>query len=161
MYRLVAAALLAAVLPLAHASISQAGSAKQKAELDVKHSAFTEQRARIVGQLADGETYAEISPENRGKVKEALDRMDAQISSAGSVDALTAQQQAEVFNDQELVNNILTKARADSRVVCVREKTVSSRIATTQCQTIAARNRARESALNALRQVKVPTLKPR
>ena len=161
MYRLVAVVLLVALSPLAHASISQSGPAKQKAELDVKKNTFAEQRARIIDQLADGETYSEISSENRSKVKDALNRIDGQLQSAGGVEALSAQQKADVFNDQELVNTLLTEASEDSRLVCTREKRVGSHRQTTQCMTVAARNRARNDAQSAVRSIKVPTLEAR
>lgn len=158
MYRLVATAFLIVIFPLAQAGISQAGSGKQKSDLDLEKNAFTQQRAQILKQLADGETYSEISAENRAKVRDALNRIDGQLQMAGGVESLSAQQKVEVFNDQELINTLLRKASEDSRLVCTREQKVGSHRVTTQCMTVAARNRARDDAQNAMRNLRVPTL---
>ncbi|KAF1713095.1 hypothetical protein CSC73_00780 [Pseudoxanthomonas sacheonensis] len=141
--------------------MSQTGPGKQKSELNLEKNAFADQSARIIEQLADGETYSEISAENRAKVRDALNRIDSQLQAAGGVEGLTAQQKAEVFNDQELINTLLTKAGEDSRLVCSREKKVGSHRQTTQCMTVAERKRAHEDAQSAIRNIRVPTLEAR
>ncbi|RYG13861.1 MAG: hypothetical protein EON92_04165 [Burkholderiales bacterium] len=129
--------------------------------MDVERNSFTEQRTRILGQLADGETYSEISSADRARVKEALHRIDSRLESAGGVDRLTAQQKSDVFNDQEVVNTLLTQASDDSRLVCRREKKVGSHRTITECMTVAQRQRAYENAQKTMRDVKVPTLEAR
>ena len=57
----------------------------------------------------------------------------------------------EVFNEQELVNTLLTEAREDSRQVCTREKKVGSHRTTTMCKTVAERRRDMEQSQGALR----------
>ena len=161
MYRLVSVAVLLAVSALAQASISQGSSGKSKPELDVQTSAFAEQKRDIITKLADGKTYSEISAQDRGAVTAALDRIEVKLGGVGGVENLTMEQKVEVFNDQEVVNNLLTKARKDSRLVCKRETTVSSRLPTTQCLTVAERKRVYEEAQNMIRGAKIPMLEQR
>jgi len=120
------------------------------ARVDVSNGvSFADQKQKILLQLADGESYSEISKDDRGKVLAALGRMQ-DILDAGGLDAsvatVTAQQRLDLLNDQELVNNILTQAGEDSRMVCRREAPVGTRLARTQCLTVAARRRQREEA---------------
>ena len=161
MYRLVLAIFLLAMSTMAQASISQASAGKPKLELDVEKSAFAEQKRDIIVKLSDGKTYSEISSNDKGAVTAALDRMEVKINGAGGVEGLTMEQKVEVFNDQEVVNNLLTKARKDSRLVCKRETTVSSRIPSTQCRTVAERKRSYEEAQSLIRDAKIPTLEQR
>ena len=77
------------------------------------------------------------------------------------MEGLNAQQKADVFNDQERINTLLTKALEDSRLVCRRERKVGSHRMITECMTVAERRQAYESAQKAMRDVKVPTLEAR
>lgn len=106
---------------------------------------FDAQRTRVMAGLADGETYVEISPEERNEVVSALGRMDILIGTAG-VDALHPADRVKLMNEQDRVNVILTRAAADSRMVCNRERVVGSRLPTTVCKTVAERRRMREDA---------------
>lgn len=106
-------------------------------------------------------TYSEISSADRAKVKDALNRIESQLELSGGVEGLSAEQKANVFNDQELINTLLTKASDDSRLVCRREKKVGSHRPITECMTVAERHRAYENAQKAMRDVRVPTLKAR
>ncbi|KAF1711329.1 hypothetical protein CSC70_05310 [Pseudoxanthomonas kalamensis DSM 18571] len=136
----------------AYANI-QSGSAASGADsiLDL-HQSFIEQRQAIERDLADGETYSEISSDDRKKVKTALDRISSSLAVAGGLTTLDEAKKAELFNDQELVNAILTQAGEDSRLVCTREKKVGSHRTTTNCMTVAERRRAREQSQDAVRQ---------
>lgn len=118
--------------------------------------AFAEQRQAIEKKLADGKTYSEISPNQRSLVRDALARITMVLDSAGGVDALSEVQKKDVFNDQETINNILTKAGEDSRLICDRVAPVGSHRKVTTCLTVAERRRARESSGGALRNVQRP-----
>jgi hypothetical protein len=135
---MLAAAMVACVVsgPLA--------AANKGAALDVRKPAG-EQLAEIRSQLGDGKTYSEISAEDRSKVQVALARMELVLNGKSGVDELNGDQKVAVFNDQELVNSLLTKARDDSRMVCRREKQVGSNMPTNQCQTVAERRRQMDS----------------
>lgn len=136
----------------ADATISaSSGKTVDKPVVDMS-SPFEEQKKSIEADLADGETYSEISGKDRDLVKTALQRISNALASSGSVDALADGKKAEVFNDQELVNNILTNAGEDSRLVCTREKKVGSHRTTTRCETVAQRRRAAEESQKAMRE---------
>ena len=128
-------------------------------ELDISAS-FAEQHEKIRAELADGETYTEITPRQREDVQTALRRIEATLGKAASVTELTAQERADLLNDQEVVNTILTVAREDSRLVCKREKKVGSHRATTQCFTVAERRKTREQSQGELQRGQRTMLRP-
>lgn len=107
---------------------------------------FGSQGEQIRSQLADGKTYSEISPERQADVRLALDRIEAALGQSGSPGELRAQQRADLTNDEEAVNAILSAAREDSRLVCKREKPVGSNLPTIQCSTVAQRRKARQQS---------------
>ncbi|KAF1702002.1 hypothetical protein CSC66_12190 [Pseudoxanthomonas kaohsiungensis] len=112
---------------------------------------FEAQRDAIITALADGKTYAEISVQDRQKVTGSLNRISGLLGDAQSVDQLPQATKVEVFNEQELINTVLTQAREDSRLVCTREKKVGSHRTTNTCKTVAERRRDQEESQNALR----------
>jgi hypothetical protein len=125
-----------------------AGDTGTRVDVD---NGFAAQRDGILKELGDGKTYSEIEATDREKVKAALARIATVLDQAGGVEQLKEQQKLEVFNDQELVNNILTKAGEDSRLVCKRTKKTGSHMSSNQCMTVAARNRAAEESQDMLR----------
>ncbi|UWX04859.1 hypothetical protein H1235_14370 [Pseudoxanthomonas sp. NC8] len=66
------------------------------------------QRDAIVSALGDGKTYSEISANDRQKVTASLGRISSLLGGAGSVDQLAEATKVEVFNEQELINTVLT-----------------------------------------------------
>jgi hypothetical protein len=151
MYRFVLIAFILIAASPAQATIdSRSRSTAERPALDVAGS-FADQVKAIEADLADGETYSEISQEDRAAVQAALRRIADELASEGSIEALSASEKAAVFNDQELANNILTKAGADSLLVCRREKKVGSHRTTTQCATVAERRRAADQTHDVLR----------
>ncbi len=122
-------------------------------------SDFEAQKQQIEQALQDGKLYSEIAPVDREAVRGALARITALLSKAGDVSHLDAEQKIAVFNDQERINTILSKAASDSRLVCKREVKTGSHRATTQCMTVAERERAREHAQDELRNTPSRSLK--
>ena len=119
---------------------------------------YAEQRLRIMNDLQGGEVYSEISAENRMRVVDALGRIDALLGKGGHA-SLPDKDKIEVFNDQDLINTLLTQAREDSRLVCRRERPVGSNRPQNICITVAARRQARENGADALRDLRVSTVK--
>lgn len=119
--------------------------------VDAKAGSFTEQRAKVEADLADGETYAEISAADRAAVIEALDTIEDTLRGRPASE-LNGSPLTEVMNAQALINNKLTQAGEDSRVVCKREASVGTRLARSQCLTVAQRRRGREESQDYLRQ---------
>ena len=161
MYKIASVLLLSFLAStMAHASIdSSARKSSSKPSVDVEAS-FAEQRKLIEADLADGETYAEIGAKDRELVRAALERISDALAASGGVTRLSETEKAAVINDQELVNNILTRAGDDSRLVCVREKKVGSNRVTTQCSTVAQRRRASEETRQALQDGQRVLLRP-
>jgi hypothetical protein len=67
----------------------------------------------------------------------------------------------QVFNDQELVNNPLTEAAEDSRMVCTRERAVGSHMATKVCKTVGQRRLEREQSKDVMRNTMRAKLVPK
>lgn len=151
MFKLVLLSLLALAPLAADATISPGNEAfSPEKGLDLSRS-FEAQRQAIFKALADGETYREIPAQDRQTVKDSLNRISSLLGDAQSADQLQEATKVEVFNEQERVNTLLTKAREDSRLVCTREKKVGSHRATNNCKTVAERRRDMDDSQNALR----------
>ncbi|GGK07859.1 hypothetical protein [Luteimonas terricola] len=117
--------------------------------VDVGAGAFEEQRGQVQADLADGETYSEISQADRAAVIEALGKMESLLGGR-PVSALTEAEKVQLMNAQSLVNTRLTAASEDSRLVCRREAAVGSRLQRSQCLTVAQRRRQREESQEAI-----------
>ncbi|MCX7032492.1 MAG: hypothetical protein NT046_00745 [Arenimonas sp.] len=113
---------------------------------------FSGQRTQIEKDLADGDTYVEISSADRGRVKASLERISALLEGGKTPEALSADQKVDLYNNQEIINTILTQAAADSRKVCTREAATGSNRRVTTCTTVAERTRRREKDQEALAQ---------
>ncbi|WP_305806500.1 hypothetical protein [Stenotrophomonas sp. YIM B06876] len=122
----------------------------KSAQLDAK-APFGEQRQSIEAALAAGKVYSEISPQDRSTVMAALARMGQKLGENGVAASLGESDKVQVFNDQELVNTLLTQAQADSRLICRRERVVGSNLPQNVCQTVAERREARENGVEILR----------
>ncbi len=162
MYKLILGGLflVAAASP---ASAMMASATMKGASSDALNvtGSFADQRHAIEKKLTDGKTYSEISANDRSLVKDALARISTTLESGGGIEALTETQKTAVFNDQEVINNILTKAGEDSRLVCERVEKLGSHRKTTVCLTVAERRRVRENSEDTLRRVQnaTPSLK--
>ncbi|MCS3745655.1 hypothetical protein FHY18_001185 [Xanthomonas arboricola] len=120
--------------------------AGNKKAVDVENPRpFAEQAEKVRQDLSTGDTYSQIGNEDRSKVLSALQRMEMALQSSPNPMQLTPESKVAVFNDQELVNALLTRAGEDSRMICQRVRTVGSHLSTTQCMTAAERRRLRES----------------
>jgi hypothetical protein len=151
MTKLLATVLLLMAGVTAQASIDSKSRSTQDAPAVDVASSFAEQFMAIKLDLADGETYSEISAEDKDAVMAALQRIAEKLESSGGIGNLTAAERAAVFNDQELANNLLTRAGEDSLLVCKREKKVGSHRTTTHCATVAERRRAADTTEKTLR----------
>jgi hypothetical protein len=147
-------ALTLAGLLMATGSAIAAGNEGQLAVSD--SAGFEAQLKTLQRDMADGKTYSELDQKQRGDVSAALDRIRADLSTYGSVASMPEETKVRVFNDQELVNTILTKGREDSRLLCQRVTPVGSHRPTTYCKTVAERRRDRERSQDALRSVQRP-----
>ncbi|AUZ56192.1 hypothetical protein SQW19_15925 [Stenotrophomonas acidaminiphila] len=106
---------------------------------------------RIQAELAGHKIYSELKPADHAQVVNALSRIQEKLGSDGVLSGLHPAAQADVVNDQELVNTLLAKARADSRLVCRREMPTGSNRPQTICMTVAERAAARERSKDVMR----------
>lgn len=110
---------------------------------------FKEQRQAVQAAMSDDKTYVELKYEDKKRVLELLEQMGAALEGKG-VDELSADQKVQVFNMQEEVNNLLTPAYADSRLVCEHTQKTGSRRRVTTCATVGERRREREQSKDKL-----------
>lgn len=113
---------------------------------DATTASLSEQRAGIEGAIKDSEDYVELRSSDRKQVSDALDRMAAQLETAGSLAALTESERKAVLEQQEEINGILKTAHGDSRMVCTREKEMGSNFRRSVCLTVAQRRRQADGA---------------
>lgn len=131
---------------------SSAALAGSESAVALGRADFESQRQAVLRELGPNGRYAEIEPEARQQVQAALERIRQAMVQAGSVEALSEDDRVAVFNDQELVNTLLTRAAADSRLVCRREVKLGSHRKESRCMTVAERRRAAAEAQEALQQ---------
>lgn len=139
-------------LGLCNGAIAHSEAAKHSAgavQLDVEESA-AEQLRRVERALAT-EEYSEISTEDKSSVQAAIDRIRVQLGDHASAAEVNPEARTQIFNDQELVNNLLGRAHADSRMVCRRERSTGSNRMQQICMTVAQRREATENSRDALR----------
>lgn len=108
-----------------------------------------EQIQRVEAAL-HSEHYSEISLEDKSRVQQALGRIKMKMEGRTVVSELSPQDRTAVFNDQEVVNTIMTQAKDDSRMVCRREKSTGSNMAQNVCMTVAQRRKATENGRSLL-----------
>ena len=131
------------LLALAASPLALGKNAPQAIELTP--SQFAESRADIEREIGKTKRYSELTRSQREEVSRALDRMESALAKAKSVEDLDAATKTQLFNDQELVNNVLTKAFDDSRLICKREKRVGSHRISNTCITVGERRRQRDA----------------
>jgi len=107
--------------------------------------AFEKEKAVILKDISDDVIYNEISHKNANLVREALNRMSEKLAGVQNAEELDQNKLVELYNEQNLVNTILTMAENDSRQVCRRRSRLGTNFKTTTCETVAER-RERQAA---------------
>lgn len=106
---------------------------------------FEKQKATILQDIKDDTVYSEISHKDANIVRDALDRMSDTLQGVADLSEMTVEQRAELYNDQELVNTVLTMAENDSRTVCRRRGRLGTNFKTTTCETVRERRERQEA----------------
>ena len=119
---------------------------------------YQAQRDAILKAFDDGKSYIEISSADKERVRFLLGKLDTLLADKSRLDDLDAEAKVNAYNAQQEINTLLTRAHADSRMVCEREQTVGSHRRTTSCKTVAERRRARDAAQDALMRTNVRKL---
>jgi len=115
------------------------------------YAGFEAQSVVIRRDLAQGKLYSELDARQRNEVLAALDRIHTALEAKGNIASMSEDAKLRVFNDQELVNAMLTKGREDSRLLCSRETPVGSHRPVTSCETVAERRRNRDRSQDTMR----------
>lgn len=110
---------------------------------DAQVDAFRSVAAQIRGDLAAGDVYPAVTPDEQQTVLRLLTNMEGLLSRAGSVDRLSGRNKMRLFNSQEQINNILTAADARDRLVCERARITGTHRQQSLCMTIAERDEKR------------------
>jgi hypothetical protein len=126
--------------------LASGGAQAAKDEVFATGKPLAEQLQRIDVDMNDGKTYSELKLEDRSRVREALGRMRITLERFPQEASIPASAKTDLFNDQQIVNTVLTQAREDSRLICRREKATGSNFAVTQCLTLAQRERMKNDA---------------
>ena len=137
MYRITVVAML-----LGLSAAAQAASEKPVVQMD-RQAPVAEQVRKVEKALDNGE-YAEISADDRAQVRQSLERITLRVGDRQTAQELPPAVQNEVFNDQERINTILTRAHADSRLVCQHIRSTGSNMPKSRCLTVAERRRIEE-----------------
>ena len=105
---------------------------------------FAESRALIERAVRESDQYRDLQEVDRRELFKALERMEKTLTGIAAVDELDDRTRTQLYNDQELINNVLTQARDDSRMICKREKKVGTHRITNICITAGDRRRQRQ-----------------
>jgi hypothetical protein len=97
---------------------------------------FEAARTRLISQL-ETDKYTELKLEEKETVLKTLDRILSYYDKVARPDQLSDQDRVDMFNDQEIINTIVTHAAADSRWICERESTTGSHMVHVNCMTLA------------------------
>ncbi len=130
------------VMLLGLSAAAQAASEKPVVQMD-RQAPVAEQVRQVEKALDNGE-YAEISADDRAQVRQSLERITLRVGDRQTAQELPPAVQNEVFNDQERINTILTRAHTDSRLVCQHTRTTGSNMPKSRCLTVAERRRIEE-----------------
>lgn len=133
------------LLLAAGAALAESADAPPRETLRVATPAeFAASRRLIETAVAESAQYRDMQEQDRRDLAKALDRMEATLGRIRSVEELDKPARTQLYNDQELINNVLTQVRDDSRMICKREKKVGSHRVTNICITAGERRRRRQ-----------------
>lgn len=107
------------------------------AEAPLTPAVFAVTKKAIIDDLKGGIRYMEISSGNKKRVLEALDRVGLLLGNVPSELELTADSAKQLHEDEVVINNLLDRAEADSRLVCKSSSATGSNMIRRRCQTFA------------------------
>ncbi|MEO7431601.1 MAG: hypothetical protein ABIR62_06180 [Dokdonella sp.] len=107
--------------------------------------AFEAVAANLRKQMAAAGRYAFVKADERAKVEQGLDAMQALFAANESIDRMDKTMRVKLFNAQEVVNSILTLRDRD-RLICERGAQTGSRIVSTSCHTYGDIEAARQAS---------------
>lgn len=121
---------------------------------------FTQQKEQILDDLKTDRVYKVMSKQNKKLVRDALDRMTETMGDSQEIEQLTKEDRTRLYNDQELVNTVLTMAENDNRQVCSRRSRVGTHFKTTECESIGDRRERQEQDRIAIQRMHSQAMSP-
>jgi hypothetical protein len=144
-FRILAAALMFALAAPALARDTDLPMAATKAQ-------FEAIKAKLVSQL-ETDKFSEIKADDKQTVLNVLDRIEWRYDSVASPDQFSAQDRVDMFNDQEIINTIITHAAKDSRLICERHAPTGSHLVRVNCMTLAERKERERNGQDSMNSV--------
>ena len=121
---------------------------------------FEKEKATILQDIKGGMIYSEIKHSDAKMVRDALDRMSTTLAGVHNAAQLDQERLVTLYNEQTLVNTILTMAENDSRTVCRRRSRLGTNFKTTTCETVAERRVRQEADRLAISNILKSDIKP-
>jgi hypothetical protein len=134
MHHLFTAAFLIASTAQAGAPAPEPGKVFEKPVFADTPEKFALQAQFVRDGMQPGGRYEFINPGDRARVLLSLDEMASLLHAAGSVGAMNTRNKTTLFNDQELINRLLTHNDAN-RLVCESRAPTGSHLLVTRCHT--------------------------
>lgn len=97
---------------------------------------FADLSQNVRREMDHGGKYEFVPPDERVKIDKSFGEMTALFDQYGTVSAMNQDAKVKLYNNQEIVNSILTKRDRD-RVICESKAPVGSHIRQTSCHTYA------------------------
>ena len=135
------------------AATVQAGATQadgSQVTVDTNAPAIVAQQLEIRAEAAAGRgRYKDMDPTAMGELRGHQDLVLGLLEGKERSTDLPQEQQVEVFNSLEAISAIINKAE-DDRMICRRERSVGSRMATNVCRTVGERRAAQQNAREAM-----------
>jgi len=96
-------------------------------------------------EMEPGGRYEYVKPKERTSIEQSLAEMEALFKASGGVEHMKQDDKVKLFNDQEVVNSILTRRDRD-RVICEDKPKLGSHVRTTSCHTYGQEEEARRGS---------------
>lgn len=125
---------------------SSAGVNTPQVQADTK-AKFETAAAAVRKEMVPGGRFEFVTREEFAKVNTSLDAIGTLFDKYGTVANMDQVVKVTLFNDQEVVNSILTQ-RDDLRLICKPKRTTGTRIPVTDCHTYGDIQRARADTHN-------------
>lgn len=96
-------------------------------------------------EMEPGGRYEYVKAKERVTIEQSLAEMDALFAASGGVEHMKQDDKVKLFNDQEVVNSILTRRDKD-RVICDNSAKLGSHVRSTSCHTYGQEEDARRGS---------------
>ena len=130
-------AILALAIALSMAILTPCSAKENYREKQVNadsKEAFADVSQNVRRQMDKGGKYEFVPADERTKIDKSFDEMTALFDQYGTVSSMNEDAKVKLFNNQEIVNSILTRRDRD-RVICTKKAPIGSHIQQTSCHT--------------------------